>query len=361
MMSPLGPARVEDMRSRNLAFWSCAAIDRPLLGAWIGETTQPAIYAVAEEGEWLRPAQMVAAPFFDLIERECRLAERLEIDLFMPAAPPPGVPWLEACLGMPVQVYRDAVWAHAILNPDEPLESFRPAYNAEWIDALVDFLHDLVAEFAGRYPIAMPFLRGPIDVLAGMIGTDRACLEFYDHSDQMARLIDFCATAWQDISLRLQRIIPPFDGGYVCGGRWIYAPAPCTYSSEDSTTFLSMATFRRFLLPANQRIADAFPHGFMHRHSVSRQNIAGLLEINPGWAIEITVDPMGPAVGELIPLFRELQAAGRPIILFGISNESDISELAKGISPCGLCIIFQAATLEEGRQLLLAARRARWR
>ena len=360
-MTTLTPARIQDMRSRNLAFWSCADVNRPLLGAWVGETTQPAIYTVAEEGEWLRPAQMIAAPFFDLIEHECRLAERLEIDLFMPAAPPPGVPWLEACLGMPVQVYRDAVWPHAILDPEEPLDSLQPAYSGEWIEALAEFMRDLVTEFAGRYPIAMPFLRGPIDVVAGMIETDRACLEFYDHPDQMARLIDFCAAAWQDISLRLQRIIPPFEGGYVCGGRWILAPAPSTYSSEDSTTFLSMATFRRFLLPADQRMADTFPYGFMHRHSVSGQNMAGLLEINPGWAIEITVDPMGPAVKDLIPLFRDLQAAGRPIILFGIAGESDLRELAESISPRGLCIFVQAESLEEGNHLLRAARRAAWR
>jgi len=88
--------------------------------------------------------------------------------------------------------------------------------------------------------------------------------------------------------------------------------------------------------------------------------MAGLLEINPGWAIEITVDPMGPAVEDLIPLFRELQAAGRPIILFGITDESDVHELARSISPRGLCIIFQSENLEEGNQLLRTARRIRW-
>jgi hypothetical protein len=351
-------ARYQEMRARNLAFWRGAEADRPLLGAYVGVTTQPAIYAVAEEGEYLRPACMVAERFFEHIEKDCDLTEQLEIDLFMPAAPPPGVPWLEACLGMPIQVYRDAIWPHAILSADEPLESLQPAYDEEWIDALAHFMHDLVSEFAGRYPIAMPFLRGPIDVVAGMIGTDRACMEFYDHPHQMQRLIDVCAAAWQDISLRLQPIIPPFDGGYVCGGRWVWAPAPCTYSSEDSTTFLSASTYRQFLLPADQRIAATFPHGFVHRHSVSGQNMAGLLDINPGWAIEITVDPMGPAVPDLAPLLRELQAHGRRLIIFGLTTEADVVDLAQVLSPRGVCLIVQSESLDDGRRLLQAARRA---
>lgn len=353
---PLDAARVEEMCARNLAFWGCAEMDRPLVGAYVGEYTSPAIYAVAREGDWLQPAQMVAEPFFEYVESLCRLTEKLEMDLFMPAAPPANVPWLEACLGMPIQVYRDAIWPHPILSAGEPLESLQPAYREDWIDALARFMSDLVVEFGDRYPIGMPFLRGPIDVVAGMIGTDRACLEFYDHPDQMRRLIDLCATAWREISLRLQPIISPFHGGYVCGGRWVLAPGPCTYSSEDSTTFLSMDLFRRFLLPADQAISRTFPYGFVHRHSVSRQNIAGLLDLQSGWAIEITMDPMGPSVGEMLPLLGELQERGRPLIVFGLNELADIVELVNGAAPRGLCIIVQADTLEDASRLLRAAR-----
>jgi len=349
-------ARVQEMISRNLAFWRCNDVDRPLVGAYVGGYTHPIIYEVAQEGDWLRPDQMVAEPFFDHIESLCRITEELDIDLFMPAAPPSGVPWLEACLGMPTQVYRDSIWPHPILGESEPLEGLHPLLMDDWIDALTNCMSDLVVEFADRYPIGMPFLRGPIDVVAGMIGTDRACMEFYDHPEQMQRLIDICATAWQELSLRLQRIIPPFHEGYVCGGRWIYAPEPCTYSSEDSTSFLSMTLFRRFLLPADMAIAQTFPYGFVHRHSVSRQNIAGLLEMNPNWAIEITMDPTGASVSEMLPLFRELQERRRPIVIFGLNEEEGIAELVDGISPRGICIIVQADTREDASQLIRVAK-----
>lgn len=350
------PTRIQEMISRNLAFWRCDDVDHPLVGAYVGGYTHPVIYEVAQEGDWLRPDQMVAERFFDHIKSLCRITEELDIDLFMPAAPPSGVPWLEACLGMPIKVYRDSIWPHPILGEKEPLEGLHPLPMDDWIDALTNIMSDLVVEFADRYPIGMPFLRGPIDVVVGMIGTDRTCMEFYDHPEQMQRLIDVCAAAWQELSLRLQRIIPPFHGGYVCGGRWIYAPKPCTYSSEDSTSFLSMALFRHFLLPADGVIAQTFPYGFVHRHSVSRQNIAGLLAINPNWAIEITMDPTGPSVSEMLPLFRELHARRRPIVIFGLNEEEGIAELVNGVSPRGICIIVQADTMEDASRLIRIAK-----
>jgi len=284
------------------------------------------------------------------------------MDLFAPISVLYGVPWMEACLGLPIQVQAGLFWPHPLLAEDEPLEALQLTLREEWVAALCRFMAAVVARFGERYPVAVPFLRGPADVLTAALGTARACTEFYDHPTLMLQLTDACADAWQVVMRAVQRLIPPFAGGFVNNARPLWSPGPCAYTSEDSTTFLSPALFRRFLLPADIRISQAFPYGFMHRHSVSQHNLAGLFDLNPTWAIEVTLDPTGPTVAELLPTLQAVQAARRPLILFGLRDAAAISELRAGLSPRGLCLIVQAETPAEADALLSHARgRPAWR
>jgi len=348
--------RTAEMLARNRAFWSLEPADRPLLGAATTGYTYPIIYDVAQEGEFLTPAHFRPAAFLDYAERVALDATAVETDLFAPVSVLYGVPWMEACLGLPVQVQAGLFWPHPLLEESEPLEALHLELHQEWIDALCRFMAAVVERFGGRYPVAVPFLRGPADVLTGALGTARACTEFYDHPETMRRLAQVCAGAWQTVSRAVQRLIPAFHGGFVNNGRPLWSPGACSYSSEDSTTFLSPATFKRFLLPADIQISQTFPYGFMHRHSVSQQNIAGLLELNPAWAIEITMDPTGPRAGEMLPLFRQLQAARRPLIIFGLHEESEVRELVAGLAPAGVCLIVQTDTPAQAEALLAVAR-----
>jgi hypothetical protein len=117
-----------------------------------------------------------------------------------------------------------------------------------------------------------------------------------------------------------------------------------------------MQIYRRFFLPADQVMSAAFPYGYIHRHSVSRHNMLGLLATNPRWAIEVTMDPTGPRLEEMLPLLQELQKARRPLIIFGLTEETEVRELVRRLSPKGLCVIVQADTVTQAQRLMCAAR-----
>jgi hypothetical protein len=347
---------IEVAIARNRAFWALEPMDRPLLGAYVGGYTYPIIYEVANEGDFLEPAHFRPAAFIDYVEQVCLAQRAVKTDLLVPVSVVYGMPWMEACLGLPVQVQGGLFWPCQLLSDDRPLDDLRLALRQDWIEALCGFMAGVVEQFAGRYPIAVPFLRGPADVLTAMLGTARACVELYDHPDAMLRLIGTCAGAWREVALRVQRLIPPFAGGFVNNARWLWSPGACGYSSEDSTTFLSPAMYRRFFLPADIQISQVFPYGYIHRHSVSQHNIPALLEMNRNWAIEITLDPTGPTVGELLPLLRRLQAAGRPLILFGLAQPEQVQEVMAELPARGLCLIMQTETPAEAEHLLEIAK-----
>jgi len=326
------------------------------VGVYLGGYLQQDIYRVAQEGELLHPAQLVPERFFDLFLQRCQAVQEFDQDLVSPLEPLNSVPWLEAMLGCPIRVQAESIWAEPLLGEDDAIECFEPGWDAGWVDAAVAFVRALTDVFSPAYPIAGPFLRGPADVIAAMIGATRLCYELVDHPGEIHRLGRISAEAWTKVSDEILACIPRWEGGYVLGARWVYAPQPCSYSSEDITAIISPETYQRFFLPHNQVIAGHFPFGFVHRHSVSCHHLAALLDLPPGWAVEVTMDPLGPGVADVLPKFREIQEAGRPLIVFGLNDEAEVSRLVSGLSPRGLCVIVQADTKEQASALLALAR-----
>jgi hypothetical protein len=349
-------AGIQNKIARHLAFWNLADAEQPLVGAYVGSVTYPVIYEVARDGDWLEPAQLRPDAFYEYATRECEKYDALDSDLITPVSALYGVPWFEACLGMRLQVQGETIWAHQVLRDSDPLEMLTFAVRDEWVEALQHTVRRLAEHFRDRYPVALPFLRGPADVVASMIGTARFCTEFYDHPAEMLTLINKCANVWRKISTQLQAEIRPWNGGFVTNGDNLYTPGPCSFISQDTTTFVSMQIYRRFFLPADQVMSAAFPYGYIHRHSVSRHNMLGLLATNPRWAIEVTMDPTGPRLEEMLPLLQELQKARRPLIIFGLTEETEVRELVRRLSPKGLCVIVQADTVTQAQRLMCAAR-----
>jgi hypothetical protein len=348
--------------ARHLAFWRREQADRPLAGAYLGGYEVPDVYLAAQDGELLQPQHLVPERFFDMFIARCKTSERLGQDLFRPLSPLYSVPWLEAVLGCPIRVHAQACWAEALLAADMPLETLQPGWSRAWLEAAIRFVRALAgmsnseAGGSGRYPVAGLFLRGPADVVAALLGTERMCYAFYDDPQQVQRLARLAAEAWIEVTRLIYQEIPRFHGGYVDPGRWLYAPAQCAYSSEDACALLSSSLYRTHFLPYNQMMVDAFPYGYIHRHSASMHNLAALLDLKTSWAIEVTMDPGGPSVGEMLPLFRKIQEQGRPLIVFGLDSARDVARLVGALSPGGLCVVVQADTEEEARTLLAIVR-----
>jgi hypothetical protein len=341
-----------EMIDRHLAFWRSDSIDRPLVGLFLQEYIVEDIYRIAGEGDTVTPEMVKPDLFFDLFaERHIALEEHKQ-DMFRPVEPLNFMPWLEGILGMDLLVHGQTVWAEPLLAKHKSIESFQPGWCDAWVEVTLAFVRDLVERFHPQIPVSGPFLRGPADVVAAMIGTERFCLELVDHPGEIERLLHIAASAWSEVYSEVIKIIPPWRGGYIPGARWIFAPGECVYFSEDVTVLLSPAMYKEIFLSVNQSMAAHFPFGFIHRHSTSIHHLDLLLEMPPGWALEVTMDPMGPPVSGVLPVLQKIQAARRPLILFGINKPEQLRELMHGLAPEGLCLMPQANTATEAKQLL---------
>lgn len=350
------PDRMRSRLARHRAFWRGDPVDRPLLGLYLGGYEVPDVYRVAADGDALQPGQLLPERFFEVQAARCEALEQFDQDLLRPVSPLYCVPWLEALLGCSVYVHSDVCWPERLLPAHEPLESLELGLSQPWLDGAADFIDALAGHPGNRWPVAGLFLRGPIDAVAAIVGTERMFYELGDRPEPVHRLLDRCARAWVEVSRRLQSHLPSFNAGYVDAGRWLWAPGPIAYTSEDTTAMVSEAMYRQHFLPHNRHIVASYPYGYIHRHSVSAHNAAALLDLDTAWGIEVTMDPTGPSVAEILPLLRLIQERGRRLIVFGLCEEDEVCRAATGLSPRGLCLVVQADAPERAHQLLAAAR-----
>jgi len=343
---------------RHRSFWRLEEVEQPLVGGYLGDYLVNDIYQVAKENSVLLPDQVISERFFDLFRQYHLNLQKVDQDLIYPVQPLSSIPWLEGMLGCTIRVMAQSAWAEPVLGKNELLEGFEPHVCPAWMHAAERSLLELQNYFTPLgVPTAGPFLRGPADVVAALIGAERLCIEVIDSPEQIRRLALLCAQAWIQTSGQLISKLLPWHNGYVLGARWIFASGPCTYASEDITSILSPKVYKDIFLPFDKMIATHFPYGFMHRHSTSIHHMEALLELPPGWAIEVTMDPTGPHVGEILPALRRIQEAGRPLIVFGLNNPVEIEKMAAELSPRGLCITVQADTPEQAGPLVRSARR----
>jgi hypothetical protein len=185
-------------------------------------------------------------------------------------------------------------------------------------------------------------LRGPGDTAAAMLGEMTCVTGFYDLPETMRKLLDLCAKTRLAVIERLQALIPSWNGIHAAGGypSMVWSRKTVAYHQEDSAAVLNPAIFREFLLPALKIGLRAAEVNFIHLHSACLYPVDILLKDASFDVIQINVDHrgMGPPVCRLIDTFKKIQAAGRPLLLWGEFNEEEWDLIQYQLIPVGLSL-----------------------
>lgn len=335
--------------ARHEAFLERRPVDRALIGPW------PYGYYPAEQfprgaKQWcdnaiVRPQELFLAAFADdyecLYKWYCEHAS--DSDFGFIGSPYWGMPWLEAIMGCPVTATATNCRAGRCLASLDDADDFSPDLDANpWFAALVRFTTELVKQSAGRFPVCPPLLRGPGDAAAAMLGEMDYITSFYDQPDRIRTLLHRCAQVRTSVLRQLDEQIPPWQGVHAVGGypSTVWSQRSVAYHQEDSAAVLNPSIFRAFLLPALKLGCDAAEVNFIHLHSACLYPIDILLQDDSFDILEINVDHrgMGPPVCKLIDTFRKIQAAGRPLVLWGEFSNEDWELIHTLLSPTGLSL-----------------------
>jgi hypothetical protein len=337
----------DQLLDRHEAFLECRAVDRPLIGPW-RSGYYPAEQFPSGTGRWqtgaiLRADDVSFAPFAEDYERLYESQQDGDSDFAYVGSAYWGIPWLEAIMGCEVM----ATVANCCTKPC--LASLNRATGLTidldtnaWMNTLLRFTRELVRHSAGRFPVCPPLLRGPGDTTAAMLGEMAYVTGFFDPPATMHELLRLCARTRLAVIERLHAAIPSWRGIHAAGGypSMVWSRRTIAYHQEDSAAVLNPSIFREFILPALRIGRCAAEVNFIHLHSACLYPVDVLLEDDTFDVLQINVDHrgMGPPVCKLIETFKKIQAAGRPLLLWGEFSPEEWELVQRELSPVGLSL-----------------------
>lgn len=326
--------------ARYRAFWAREPVRRPLVGfsfiGWFPLEEFAVCRAWGTEGN-LSPEMVEPEAFLEDHLRMLREGEIVDDDLIRGACPGQvAIPWLPAALGCPLRILPQNVLGDERLLPWDEALAVRLDVENRWYRLYMDFA-GLLAECAnGRFPVSHSPELGPSDLHAVLRGHSQSILDLVDDPERSEALLFHLGEIFRDFTERLWASLPRFYGGYFDAQYSLWAPGPIVRMQEDATAAYSPALYRRFVQPVDRMLAAHFPNAFVHLHSTSMFLLDAFLEIDEIQCFEINNDVLGPPVAKMIPHFRKVQRAGKPLLIRGSFTPDELRLIMDSLEPLGL-------------------------
>jgi hypothetical protein len=331
------PAKV----ARYRAFWARESVERPLVGfsfkTWF-PLQEFAASAAWQDAPYLTPDMVAPEAFLDDQERLLREGEVIQDDILRGATPSQAVPWLDGMLGGKLRILPGSILGEERCLPWDELERLRLEREHPWFAKYVACIVALVRRSAGRYPVSHGTLHGPSDLAASLRGHSQSVMDLLEEPERARALLERMAEIFCEVTQAAWERIPLYHGGYFDGQYQLWAPGPIIRMQEDATGLYSPQLYRRFLQPVDRALASRFPCAFIHLHSTSMFLLDAFLEIEELRCFEVNYELIsgGPPVAGMLPYWRRIQAAGRPLLIRGSFTPDEARELVDGLDPRGL-------------------------
>ena len=345
------PTSVERRIARYQAWREREAVDRPMIGL-LWEPDIPPLPEMVERvgvGSDLTPEDIEPELFLPHIERWHRRESELPGDVIQPYTPAFGTPWVEAIAGCRVVVNPGSLWAERSLESYEDRPPIRFDPENPWLVKLVELTRAMVEHSNGRFPIALPQMRGPLDTLGALRGADQLCLDLIEAPDAVRQALAELTDLWIAIADTVLAVIPEFWGGYSTRMK-MWAPGEAITPQNDISTLLSPQAYRDFALPWDEKIVEHFPYHSFHMHSTEHHQIDNLLTLEKLTAIQLTIEQEvgGPPLDVMLDAARRVLAR-KPLLL--VPLDIPTAEKCLEVLPArGLCLMVGISTPEIDRK-----------
>lgn len=352
---PQQRAGIEERLALHRTFWAREEQPRPLASFRVGDfffsRHFEAAHGLLEPDKLITPEMLDVASFLPDYERMYQESEAIGQDGFWAGEPFTGIPWMEAILGAPIRAGRESFTSRPWLSsPAEALEKVNFDPENPWLAKYLEFTAALVQQSRGRFPVGMPIMRGPSDMLGALLGQQEMVLALMmEDPAAMRRLIERLARAFLSVIDAQRRLVPAFHGGTALGFYHVWAPGASIWWQDDLSAILSPKVYREFFLDSARLILAGHPHTAFHLHPASFFIVDALLSLEGLRAIEVNKDIGGPSVKEMLPVLAKIMQT-RALILWGDLTIEDL-EVVKRSLPCrGLCLHVVAPTLAEAQE-----------
>jgi len=346
------PAKVEGYK----AFWNRDPVSRPLVGfsikSWF-PLEEFAASRVWQSHDILTPEMIDPEAFMDDQERLLQEGEAMQDDILRGASPSQAVPWIDAMLGSTLRILPGSVLGQEQTLSWEELAQIRLDQTNPWFGKYMEFGEVLVKRSHGRFPVSHGTLIGPTDLFAGFRGHTRSLMDLLEEPERSQDALWRFAYIFQEITEEFWKRVPLFHGGYFDAQYQLWTQGPIIRMQEDAIAVYSPKLYRDLVQPIDRYLARQFAGSFMHLHSTSMFLLDLILEIEELHCLQVNyeVGSGGPDIHGMIPYFRKIQAANRPLVIRGSFTPDELRALVDGLDPRGLYLYIMVADMQEAETL----------
>jgi hypothetical protein len=288
-------------------------------------------------GQAISPEEIDPEMFLPWIQSWYQRDQELPGDVIQPFTPAFGIPWVEAIAGCPVVGDPGSLWAQPSLASYANRRPIRIDLDNPWLRKLVEFTQAMVRFSDGRFPVALPQMRGPLDTLAALRTPTQMCMDLVEESEAVHQVLAELTDLWIGVAETVLRILPPFHGGY-CSRMKMWAPGPTITLQNDISTLISPRMYKEFVLPLDEIILNHFPYHCFHVHGSEHHQIGNFLKLEQLTVIQLTLEHTvgGPPLDVMLPALRRILQK-KPLLLCALDVET-ADKCIEELPPAGLCV-----------------------
>jgi hypothetical protein len=205
-----------------------------------------------------------------------------------------------------------------------------------WFRKYLEFGLALVRAAEGRFPVSHSAEVGPTDLHDLLRGHTASIMDLVDEPRRASAILWRLAEFFCEVQQEFWKHMPLFHGGYFDAQYSLWSPRPIMRLQEDATAVYSPALYRKFVQPVDRALASRFPCSFMHLHSTSMFLLDAFLEIQEIQCFQINKDALGPSTAAMIPHYRKVQKAAKPLLIRGSFDAEEVRLLLDSLDPRGV-------------------------
>jgi len=298
--------------------------DRPLIGLiWEPDIPpHPDLITLSVDDQEVIPERIDPAAVLPLIEKWHRRDAQLTCDTIHCFCPAFGMPWMEAMAGCRVTSHPGSLWAEPALSSYQNRDPIQFDPENPWLRKLIEFTRILVENSNGRYPVALPQMRGPLDVLAALRSPEQMCIDILQQPREVKLILNEITDLWIAVNRTILDQIPLFFNGTLSRMK-AWMPGKTITPQNDVSSLISAAAYRELAMACDTKIISSFPYHCYHLHATEYTHIATLLNLGPLTALQVTLEHTlgGPSLDIMMPLLRDILER-KPLLLCALDIES---------------------------------------
>jgi 5-methyltetrahydrofolate--homocysteine methyltransferase len=264
-----------------------------------------------------------------------------------------GLPAIEAAyLGGSYHIAADTLtgWADPLIEDwaTRPKLVFDP--ENIWWQATQRLLEAGARRGAGKYCVGLPDIQGGGEIVALLRGTERLLVDLVDCPEMIPPAIDEVNRAWLEYYEASYAIIHRYQEGYV---DWlgIWSETPAVTVECDFAAMISPRMFNRYFLPFVDQQTQWIGRTIFHLDGPQAlPHLDALLALPRLGGIQWVPTPDRPHPTQWIPLFQQIQVAGKRVVVGCVPSE--VMPLLEALRPEAVLLSTSCASPAEADALV---------